>query len=258
MVNQSTINKLIEMRLTPMADAFRQQCSKQDFDGLSFEERFGMLVDAEYNNRKDNKLHRLIKDASFDQPDASIEDIDYKSGRKLNKNLIYQLADCGYIPEHMNIFIPGAMGSGKSYLACALGLATCRQYYTVKYASFPNLLIALKTARDSQCYDKVLKQYSKPTVLIIDEWLQYQPSFEEQKDLLALLQKKVRKTSTIFCSQIEKKEWIDHLSAQDSTLSEAILDRIIYDGYEISIEYTDPEKAKSMREVHRIKRSIKE
>ena len=112
MTNQSTINKLIEMRLSNMADAFRNQLNDPRMKEIPFEDRLGMLVDIEYTSRKNNRLRRLIRKAEFDQPDASIMEINYSSGRKLNKSLVQRLATCEYITEHRNIFITGATGGG--------------------------------------------------------------------------------------------------------------------------------------------------
>ena len=131
MTNQSTIDKLIEMRLTAMADAFRIQIDDPAMKEVPFEDRFGMLVDVEYSNRKNNRLKRLIRQAEFEQPDASIAAIDYHSGRKLNKALINRLVTCEYITEYRNIFVTGATGSGKTYMACALAwkhASTITQY----------------------------------------------------------------------------------------------------------------------------------
>ena len=105
MTTQSTIDKLIEMRLTSMSDAFRTQLEDPKMKEIPFEDRFGMLVDIEYSNRKNNRQKRLIRNAGFDQPEASIMDINYTSGRKLNKGLINRLATCEYISEHRNLFI---------------------------------------------------------------------------------------------------------------------------------------------------------
>lgn len=148
MTNQSTIDKLIEMRFTAMADAFRDQLNNPKMNDLTFEDRMGILVDIEYNRRKKNRLDRLIKGAGFDQPEAEISDIDYTSGRKLNKELIRRLATCEYISEYRNIFITGATGSGKTYMACAFGMEACKQYYKTKYVRLPDLLINLRMARD--------------------------------------------------------------------------------------------------------------
>ena len=171
MTNQSTIDKLIEMRLTAMADAFRIQMDDPAMKEVPFEDRFGMLVDVEYSNRKNNRLKRLIRQAEFEQPDASIAAIDYHSGRKLNKALINRLATCEYITEYRNIFITGATGSGKTYMACAFGMEACKHYYSVLYIRLPDLLLDLQAARDNGTFSTVLKKYTKPIVLIIDEWL---------------------------------------------------------------------------------------
>ena len=141
MTTQSTIDKLIEMRLTSMSDAFRTQMEDPRMKGIPFEDRFGMLVDIEYSNRKSNSLKRLIHNAGFDQPDAYIGDINYTSGRKLNRSLIERLATCEYITEHRNLFITGATGSGKTYLACAFGMEACKQRYKTKYVRLPDLLL---------------------------------------------------------------------------------------------------------------------
>ncbi|SQB11668.1 DNA replication protein [Enterocloster clostridioformis] len=162
MTNQSTIDKLMEMRLTAMADAFRSQQDDPKLKTVPFEDRFGMLVDIEFSSRKNNRLKRLIKNAGFDQPDASIMDINYTSGRKLNKELIRRLATCEYITEHRNLFITGATGCGKTYMACAFGMEACKQYFNTRYVRLPDLLIDLELARTDGTYKKVMAKYATP------------------------------------------------------------------------------------------------
>lgn len=157
MTNQSTLDKLIEMRLTSMADAFRIQMDDSSMKDVPFEDRFGMLVDVEYSSRKNNRLKRLIRSAELEQRDASIAAIDYQSGRKLNKALISRLATCEYITEYRNIFITGATGSGKTYIARAFGMEACKHYYSVKYVRLPDLLLDLQAARDNSTFGAVLK-----------------------------------------------------------------------------------------------------
>lgn len=251
MINESTNNKLIEMHLTAMADAFRIQLDDKTMKDVPFEDRFGMLVDVEYTSRKNNRLKRLIRNAELEQPDASIVGIDYKSGRKLNKTLIGRLAACDYIVENRNVFITGATGSGKTYMACAFGMEACKQYFSVKYVRLPDLLVDLQAAREEGCFSDVLKKYTKPTLLILDEWLLIRLNESEARNLFELIHKRRKKTSTIFCSQFREDEWYDRLcNAEENTLADAIMDRISYDSYKVNIESIDPAKDISMREVY--------
>lgn len=165
MTNQITVDKLLEMRLSAMSNAFLIQLNDPQMQEVPFEDRFGMLVDAEYTNRKNNSLKRLIKGSAFDQPEAHIAAIDYTSGRKLNRALIERLATCEYIAEHRNIFITGATGSGKTYMACALGMEACKQRFKTKYIRLPDLLLDLEIGRTENNYRKVLMKYSNPRLL---------------------------------------------------------------------------------------------
>ena len=258
MINKSTVDKLIEMRLTTMSDAFHQQMSDPKMKDLDFEERFGMIVDTEYSRRKSNRLNRLIRNAEFEQPDASIMDIDYTSGRKLNKDLIKRLATCDYISERRNIFITGATGSGKTYMANAFGIEACKQFYKTQYVRLPDLLLDLEYAKEDEQYKKVMNKYTKPTLLIIDEWLLLKPSEFESKQIFELLHKRRKKASTIFCSQYQDEGWYEQLGGDDSTLADAIMDRIQHDSYRVNIISVDPSRDISMREVYGLEKHLRE
>ena len=248
MINSATINKLIEMRLTAMATAFRTQMEDRSMYGFSFEERLGMLVDVEYTTRKNNRLHRLIKNATFDQPGACIADINYRSGRKLNKNLIERLSSCEYITEKHNIIVLGATGAGKSYIACAFGMEACKRHYTVKYIRLPELLSELAIARGEGGFKRSINQYKKYSLLILDEWMLVSLSETEARDLLEIIHCRHKNASTIFCSQFAPAGWYKKIS--EATLADAILDRIVHDSYTIEIQYADTNQDKSMREVY--------
>ena len=197
MTNQSTLDKLIEMHMTPMADAFRIQKDDPAMKEVPFEDRFGMLVDTEYTARKNNRLKRLIRNAEFEQPDASIAAIDYGHNRKLNRTLI-----------------------------------------------------DFKSAKDEGRFPDVLKKDTTPALLILDEWLLLKLSDDDAPNLLELIHKRRRHSSTIFCSQFREEGWYNKLGGKDSPLSDAIMDRISYDSYKIAIESVNPDKDISMREVY--------
>ena len=258
MTIQSTIDKLIEMRLTAMSDAFRIQRDDAKMKEIPFEDRFAMLVDIEYSNRKGNSLKRLIRNAAFDQPEAYIEDINYSSGRKLNRERIRRLASCEYITEYRNLFITGATGSGKTYIACAFGMEACKQRYKTRYVRLPDLLLELEMARNDGTYKKIQAKYSNPVLLIIDEWLLLKPTESEQHDILELLHRRRRKASTVFCSQYDPSGWYDQLGGDESPMAEAILDRIKHDAYKINIIPADPTNYRSMREVYGLDQSLSE
>ena len=250
MTNQNTIDKLIEMRLTTMADSFRIQLDDPAMKDVPLEDHFGILVDVEYASRKNNRLKRLSHRAEFEQPDASIAAIDYRSGRKLSKELISRLAFCEYITEYRNIFITGTTGSEKTYMACAFGIEACKQYYTARYVRLPDLLLDLQDARVNGTFASVLKKYTPPILLILDEWLLLKLLEGEARNLFELVHKRRKKSSTIFYSQFREAEWHGQIYGGESTLADAIMDRISYDSYKIDIEYVDPEKDISMREVY--------
>ena len=252
MINEATKDKLIEMHLGAMADAFRTQLTDSTMNNVPFEDRFGLLVDAEYQSRKNNRLHRLIRNAEFDQPQASIADINYQSGRSLNKYLIQRLASCEYILENHNILILGATGSGKSYISCALGMEACKHYYTTKYIRLPELLSELAIARCEGNFKRIISQYIKYKLLIIDEWLLVKLSETEARDLLEIIHARHKRASTIFCSQFAPAGWFNKI--EEATLADAILDRIVHDSYTIEIQYLDKDHDKSMREIYGIEK----
>ena len=172
MMNNSTIEALKAMRFSAMAAEFERQLGDPAaYSMLGFEERFALMVDAEWNRRQQNRLARCIREAHFAAPGAMIEDIEYHEDRRLDKTQILRFATCKYIEDGHHIILKGASGSGKTFLACAFGNAACRKYKSVRYIRLPELLEELSLAQASGELKKLIKSYRKYDLLILDEWL---------------------------------------------------------------------------------------
>lgn len=237
MLNETTINKLNDLRLRAMADSLREQMKQPSYSTLSFEERFGLIVDTEWVRRKNRQLDRLIKKATLKFPGACVEDIEYHEDRHLDQAHVLRLSTCNYIHEKHNVIVLGASGAGKTYISCALGVSACRNFFTTKYIRLPELLTDLAIARGDGTYKKVVAQYKKVSLLIFDEWLLVPLTMNESRDLLEIIEARHKNASTIFISQFAPAGW--HTKISESTIADAILDRIVHDSYEIVIDGDD-------------------
>lgn len=244
-MNDQLLARLHEMKLSGMAEAYKEQLQSKAYKDMSFEDRFALIVDLEHARRKSNTLNRYIQAASFSDTKACIEDIEYHEDRHLNKALILKLASGQYIQEHHNLILKGPTGSGKTFMACAFGVSACRQFHKVKYVRLPELLdeLALAKLAADGSYRKLIKKYIKIEVLILDEWLLTNLSPEEASSLLEITEARHKRSSTIYCSQIDTSGW--HHKLGNGTFAEAILDRIIHDSYELLLDGET-----SMRERH--------
>ena len=246
MVTNETISKLQDMHLGVMARRFKEQLNDPAVKELSFEDRFGILVDTEWTARKGNHMVRLIKKAGYAIPSACVEDIEYIPERKLDKAQIQRLASCSYIQETHNIILLGATGAGKTYLACALGMAASRNFYPVRYIRLPDLLVEIAIARVEGSYREFMKKFKKVKLLILDEWMLYPLKESEARDVLDLVEARTKTGSTIFCSQMDVSGW--HENLYDPTLADAICDRIVHDSYVIQIHGESMRKRKAIKE----------
>jgi len=238
MLTHPTLEKLRSLKLSGMANALEEQGGVPDLKELTFEERLGLLVDREVTVRRNRKLQTLLKKAKL-RLNASIEDIDYRHPRDLDKSLILSLASCQWVEEHNNILITGPTGVGKSYLACALAQKACRQGCRTLYFRLPRLLQELTMARGDGRYAKMLINLAKNDLLVIDDWGLGPLDDHGRRDILEILEDRHNIRSTIVTSQLPLNNW--HEIIGDPTLADAILDRLVHNAYKINL------KGESMR-----------
>jgi DNA replication protein DnaC len=235
MISQETLNKLKLMKLTGMAESLHQQETDPSYQEMNFQERMGLLVDWEFSRRQHTRLQRLIHSAQFQDSTACVESICYEDDRKLDRQLILELASCNYIPHARNIIIIGPTGAGKSYLAQALGQSACRRLLPTRYIQLSDLLDELKMAREKsmETFYRVRKAFTKVRVLIIDEWLLFPITEEDAQLLLWIIDRRHSHQSTIIASQYEPAEWLDQIPIP--VAAEAITDRLAAQAYKIII-----------------------
>lgn len=233
MLTQPTIEKLHALRLGVMAEAWNAQAKNPQTTTLSFDERFGLLVDAEYLARDNRRLDRLLKDAQLRYPTACIEDVEPSSSRGLDKAQLRQFASGTWIHEHLNMVLSGKTGVGKSYIACALAQHACRKGYRVLYRRVPRLFDELALARAEGSYAKHLGKLSKVDLLLLDDWGLGSLKEPQRNDLLEVVEDRYARASTLITCQLPIDKW--HQWIGDPTIADAILDRLVRNAYKVEL-----------------------
>lgn len=200
MLNEPTMDKLMAMRLAVMASAWAEQHKDPKTGALDFDERFGLLVDAEYLARDNRKITRLLQAARLRISGASMEDVKVSSNKGLDRGTCNQLASCRWIGEHLNVLISGATGVGKSYLACALGQAACRRGHKVLYYRLPRLFEELALAKADGTYTKTLAKIARADLVVLDDLGLGVLRDAQRHDLLEVLDDRYDARSTVVTS----------------------------------------------------------
>ena len=241
MLTQPLLDKLSQLRLSAFRAALEDQMHSPHYAELSFEERLGLLVDIETTHRTQNRLKRRLKAARFPLQ-ATMEDLDLSARRGLNRAQVLELGQGDWIASQLNLLVLGPTGSGKTYLAAALGRAACQAEYTVRYHRTSRLLQQLELAQADGSYPKLLRSLARTRLLVLDNWLRDPLTRTQARDLLEILDDRYGRTATLVSTQVPIADW--HLRIPDPTLSDAVLDRLIHNAHRIELQ------GESMRKVH--------
>jgi DNA replication protein DnaC len=242
MLIHPTLDQLRTLRLTGMAKALEEQMQMADIDSLTFEQRLGLMVDREIIERQNRNLKTRLRKAGLRQS-ASVEDIDYRHPRGLDKALLAKLQSCDWIKEHHNLIITGPTGTGKTFLACALAHKACREGYSSLYLRVPRFLQDLLISKGDGRFGRLLTSIAKTNLLLLDDWGMSKLTIEQSRDLLELIDDRHGTKSTLITTQFPVDHW--HEIIGDPTLADAILDRIIHDAYKINLKGESMRKKKS-------------
>jgi DNA replication protein DnaC len=246
MVSQNLMEKLLQLRLPAFREGLNEQAANPQYTELPFEDRLLLLVDRECSRRLDKRTIRRFKQAEFPMT-ARIEELDFSPERKLDRRLILELSQCSWIDRSLNVIIEGATGTGKSYLACALGSAACRSSYSVRYLHLARFLLSLTLARQNGTYLNLLRSFSRVDLLILDDWMRDPIQLSAAQDLLEIFDDRFGKLSTIIVSQVPVSDW--HARFLDPTLADAILDRCVHNAYHLTLQGESQRKVRGFRTI---------
>jgi DNA replication protein DnaC len=236
MNTQHTIDKLNWIKVCTMAEEYRKQTQNPEISSLSFDERFGLLVDSEWVARQNKRLANLVRKAGM-KYNCAIEEIIYSPDRNIDRNTMMQLSTCSWILDGLNVIITGTTGTGKTFIGCALGNAACRNNYRVLFVRLPRLLTDLAIARGDGSYNRLMKELKKVKLLILDDWGINNFDPVAGRDILEVIEDRNQINSTVILSQLSVADW--HSLFSDPIVADAVMDRLIHGSHIIELVADD-------------------
>ncbi len=232
MLTSPTFDKLRDLNLMGMSRAYQEQMERADYQALGFDDRLGLLVDEEMQDRENRRLHRYLKAARL-RDQARFEDIDFHAPRSLDRSLIRELTEARWVDAHQNVLVIGATGVGKTYIACALAEAAIRKGHPALYLRFPRMIDELSVARVDGRLSRLLATWARIEVLLLDDFTMQPLTGPQSADLLEVIEDRSQRRSTIVTSQMPVKQW--HEALGDATIADAILDRLVHNAHRIEL-----------------------
>jgi|ERR1035437_112784 DNA replication protein DnaC len=242
-MNESTTTKMKQMKLFGMHNAFRTAIETGKTDNFTIDQFMSMMIDAEWDERNNRRIERMIKNAHFHYK-SSIEGVYFDESRNLERNHILRLAECDYIEKNENILITGSTGVGKSYVATALAYQACINGYKVSYFNTSKLFTKLKMAKADGSYLKELAKLEKQDVILLDDFGLQALDSQNRITLLEIIEDRHNKGSVIVTSQIPVQGWYDIIG--EKTIADAVLDRLIHQSHRIELHGESMRKKKSI------------
>jgi DNA replication protein DnaC len=243
MMTEPTIEKLHTLRLYAMTSAWIAQRADPSMSALHFDERLGLIVEAETLSRDNKRLAKLLREAKLRIPTACMEDVDHSPKREIDKALFRQLATGRWIADHNNVIATGMTGVGKSYFACALGQLACRLGFRVAYKRVPRLFEELALAHADGSYVRLLARLAKVDVLILDDWALSPLNDQQRRDVLEILEDRHGARSTVVTSQMPIESWHDYIA--HPTIADAVLDRLVHNAHKLQMKGPSRRKEKA-------------
>jgi DNA replication protein DnaC len=234
MLTHPTLDQLKALNLDGMADAFIELQNQAQAAELSHAEWLALLLDREAANRNTRRFQIRLRSAKLRHSQAVIEDVDYRTPRRLDKALFQQLTATKWIAEHRNLLVTGPCGIGKSWLACALAQKACRDGYTVVYARVPRLFADLELAHGDGRFTRLFRTLVKADLLVLDDWGPERLTASQRRDLMEIVEDRHGNGSTLITSQLPRDKWHDVIG--EPTFADAILDRIVHNAYRLELD----------------------